>query len=390
MKAKLTLSLILLCCLAFSGCAAAIGINDALKPEAAAEDAVGKLAGGLQAGIAKTGAARLAVMDPLDPEGNLSQLSLFLSDQLSARLAQQPGVTQVMERRRLNEIILQQQLELSAQFDPATVVPLGHKAGVDALVMGRIWNLGQGVVLASFKVISVETGRIVGASQARIVDAQFAAMMQRPLKADLTVVLEPAAGGAALMLDSREEGAVGGRAIFRSANQGSRVLTITAPGYKTINRGLYLSGNTTLRIPLQRDKTQALPGEMADRAAPLTVRVWTDKKLYKVGDSLTVHFQANRDCYLYLYHQSAGGQANLIFPNRLGKLNQVRGGQVYTVPGPDHAFDLVVTPPPGKETIHALATTEPETAAGWEAVGVRGLAVRALKQRADATYTVAP
>ena len=390
MKTKLSLTLILMCCLAFSGCTAAVGINDALKPEAAAEDAVGKLADGLMAGITKAGAQRLAVMDPLDPEGNLSQLSLFISDQLSARLSQKPGVAQIMERRRLNEIILQQQLELSAQFDPATVVPLGHKAGVDALIMGRIWNLGSGVVLASFKVISVETGRIVGASQARIADANFAAMMQRPLKADLTVVLEPAADGAALMLDSREEGAVGGRAVFRGANQGSRILTITAPGYKTINRGLYLSGNTTLRIPLVRDKNQHLPVAASDRAAPLRVRVWTDKNVYRVGDSLKVHFQANRDCYLYLYHQAAGGRLSLIFPNRLGRMNMVDGGRTYTVPGPEHAFDLVVTPPPGVEKIMALATTEPEKAASWEAVGVRGLAVKALKQRADATYTVAP
>lgn len=388
MKAKLVLMLIL--CLALSGCAAAIGVDNTLKPDAAADSAIDRLADGLMAGINKAGAQRLAVMDPLDPEGNLSQLSLFISDQLSARLSQKTGVAQIMERRRLNEIILQQQLELSAHFDPATVVPLGHKAGVDALIMGRIWNLGGGVVLASFKVISVETGRIVGASQARIADAQFAAMMQRPLKADLTVVLEPAANGVALLLDSREEGSVGGRAVFRSANQGSRTLTITAPGYKTINRGLYLSGNTTLRVPLVRDKNQAPPRVAGDRAAPLRVRVWTDKQAYRVGDSLRVHFQANRDCYLYLYHQSADGKVGLIFPNRLGKMNMVDGGRTYTVPGPEHAFDLVVTPPPGVEKIRALATTEPDKAASWEAVGVRGLAVRALKQRADATYTVAP
>ncbi|MCP4717404.1 MAG: DUF4384 domain-containing protein, partial [Deltaproteobacteria bacterium] len=59
------------------------------------------------------------------------------------------------------------------------------------------------------------------------------------------------------------------------------------------------------------------PEDLAvQKAGELRIQAWTDKQFYRVGEKLTVSFKANRDCYLFLYHQGADGAHQLIFPNQ--------------------------------------------------------------------------
>lgn len=97
----------------------------------------------------------------------------------------------------------------------------------------------------------------------------------------------------------------------------------------------------------------------------LSIQVWTDKNTYHVGDKLIVHFKSNKDCYLYLYHQSADGETSLIFPNDLHSDNHIIAGRHYSIPDENYSFDFTVFPPLGLERIKVLATTSLEQDKKW-------------------------
>ncbi|MBI4553592.1 MAG: DUF4384 domain-containing protein [Candidatus Latescibacteria bacterium] len=105
-----------------------------------------------------------------------------------------------------------------------------------------------------------------------------------------------------------------------------------------------------------------IPDDLPPSAHGLPLVVWTDRGdggLYAEGERLTVYVRAGADCRLRLFYRQADGHTLQIFPNRLKGDDRVAAGQVYTIPGPDDAFDLVVRPPFGVEQLIALASTTP-------------------------------
>jgi hypothetical protein len=95
---------------------------------------------------------------------------------------------------------------------------------------------------------------------------------------------------------------------------------------------------------------------------PFKVNVWVDKgcgSTYRVGESLIVYFESSRDCYLTLFDFSPEGKVRQIFPNRYREDNFIRAHRVYAIPGERDSFEFRVTPPPGEETIKAVATVRP-------------------------------
>jgi len=95
---------------------------------------------------------------------------------------------------------------------------------------------------------------------------------------------------------------------------------------------------------------------------PFKINVWVDKgcgSTYRVGENLIVYFESSQDCYLTLFDFTPEGKVRQIFPNRYHKDNFIRAHKVYAVPGERDSFKFGVTPPPGEETIKAVATVSP-------------------------------
>jgi len=95
---------------------------------------------------------------------------------------------------------------------------------------------------------------------------------------------------------------------------------------------------------------------------PFKVNVWVNKgcgSTYRAGESLTIYFESSRDCYLTLFDFSPNGKVRQIFPNRYRRDNFIRAHKAYTIPGKRDSFEFRVTPPPGEETIKAVATVSP-------------------------------
>lgn len=95
--------------------------------------------------------------------------------------------------------------------------------------------------------------------------------------------------------------------------------------------------------------------------APLTVRVWTDKKTFHAGERITVFLHGNRDFYARVFDQMADGKVVQLLPNEFRQDNHFRGGRVYRIPDPSQGdkFELAVTEPYGQDQILVYAGETP-------------------------------
>ncbi|MGA1824413.1 MAG: DUF4384 domain-containing protein [bacterium] len=103
--------------------------------------------------------------------------------------------------------------------------------------------------------------------------------------------------------------------------------------------------------PPSRSITPRQPGFKID--------IWTDKKEYMIGDSLTIYVRSDMDCYVNILDIGTSGNPTLIFPNSLHKANFIKGGTTYSIPGDFFGFTIEVLGPTGVERIQAIATLEP-------------------------------
>ncbi len=96
-----------------------------------------------------------------------------------------------------------------------------------------------------------------------------------------------------------------------------------------------------------------------DPTAPLSVRVWTDKKEYRQGEKIKLYIKGNKPFYTRVIYKDAGGSPIQLLPNPYREDNYFNGGVVYEIPSGNDKFDLEVTPPFGEEDITVYASTSP-------------------------------
>ncbi|MHC4913154.1 MAG: DUF4384 domain-containing protein, partial [Planctomycetota bacterium] len=110
---------------------------------------------------------------------------------------------------------------------------------------------------------------------------------------------------------------------------------------------------------LRPNKPESFQAAIGEKAAPLTVKVWTGKKKYKHGDSITVYVQGNRGFYARIVNVNAGGEIIQLIPNDYRKLNFFEGGRIYRIPDKVDRFELKVSPPYGDDHIVVYASEVP-------------------------------
>jgi hypothetical protein len=124
-------------------------------------------------------------------------------------------------------------------------------------------------------------------------------------------------------------------------------------------------------------RLRASTHEISNLASPHTVKVWTwppppgpggsrdvaiapsGKRAgarYRVGDTLTVFFEASQDCYLTLLNIGTSGKLTILFPNALHRDNFIAANELHRIPGPEDGFEYQLQGPPGVEKLKAIAT----------------------------------
>ena len=89
--------------------------------------------------------------------------------------------------------------------------------------------------------------------------------------------------------------------------------------------------------------------------SPFSVKVWTDKTKLRIGDPVTFHFKAERDCFITIFDQGTSGALRVLFPNPYQKDNFILAGKIYSVPDPGAGYEIRVDGPPGIERVKAVA-----------------------------------
>lgn len=97
----------------------------------------------------------------------------------------------------------------------------------------------------------------------------------------------------------------------------------------------------------------------SDPSAPLSVRVWTDRKGYKKGERMRIYLKANKPFYGRVIYKQADGSLVQLLPNPFREQNYFNGGVVYELPSGDDRFDMEVSEPYGAENITVYASTAP-------------------------------
>lgn len=98
--------------------------------------------------------------------------------------------------------------------------------------------------------------------------------------------------------------------------------------------------------------------EFADNpAAPLKVKIWTDRQAYRQGEKIRIYLRGNKPFYArVLYRDVQGGTVQLL-PNPYRSNAYFNGGAIYEIPSGDDRFDLEVSPPFGEESIVVYGST---------------------------------
>ncbi|MBF0380757.1 MAG: DUF4384 domain-containing protein [Magnetococcales bacterium] len=95
--------------------------------------------------------------------------------------------------------------------------------------------------------------------------------------------------------------------------------------------------------------------------APLTVRVWTKKRVFTNGEKMLIYIEGNRDFYARVVDFLSDGNIVQLLPNTHRKDNFFKGGVIHQIPDSSKgdAFELEISPPFGKDRIVVYASTKP-------------------------------
>ncbi len=111
-------------------------------------------------------------------------------------------------------------------------------------------------------------------------------------------------------------------------------------------------------IPANMDSQNSFHQKLiGNPRAPLTVELWTDKDVYKLGDLMKFYFRANKPFYARAVYKDAEG--NLIEVTPSNRSRYYKGGVIYEIPGDDDHFTLQITPPLGEEKLILYSSTSP-------------------------------
>lgn len=88
-------------------------------------------------------------------------------------------------------------------------------------------------------------------------------------------------------------------------------------------------------------------------------QLWTDKSEFKIGDSISYHFESEKDCYVLVLNLTTSGDLIQVFPNKFNSSQFVQKNTKYLIPENPLDIRLEVTGPPGKDEILVLAGEVP-------------------------------
>lgn len=98
-------------------------------------------------------------------------------------------------------------------------------------------------------------------------------------------------------------------------------MAVLNSGWDKQDRNLYRISIKALVEPLYPEKGKGLVAKLSLSRTEL-----------REGEEVKIYFEANSDCYVYLFSVAADGSVTLLFPNSQNQENKVAAGKVYEFP----------------------------------------------------------
>ncbi len=121
------------------------------------------LAGKLNKSLVAQKFTNVAAVDFTDLQGQPTELGRFLSEQITVEMVLNEGVS-MLDRANIKSILAEHKLTEEGLVKPENAKKLGEFAGVDAILIGNVTALDDGIVLM-VKAISTASAKIVSAGR---------------------------------------------------------------------------------------------------------------------------------------------------------------------------------------------------------------------------------
>ncbi|OIP88152.1 MAG: hypothetical protein COS57_07705 [Syntrophobacterales bacterium CG03_land_8_20_14_0_80_58_14] len=112
-------------------------------------------------------------------------------------------------------------------------------------------------------------------------------------------------------------------------------------------------------VPRERKTGKRPDAALLDRADLLDVRIWTDRKEYEEGETVTLYMQGNRDFYGKVIQIDRKGAVLQLLPNNYRQLSSFEKEKLYRIPDEGDRYQLAVQPPLGTIRFIVHATRLP-------------------------------
>lgn len=94
--------------------------------------------------------------------------------------------------------------------------------------------------------------------------------------------------------------------------------------------------------------------------SPVTVNVWTSKKIYKQGENIVIHIRGDQDYYAQVFDFKPNGEKVRLLPYGARQLGFLfKAGKIYKIPDQKDDFELKAVPPYGKNQVVVYASVIP-------------------------------
>jgi TolB-like protein len=147
--------------------AAALGVALSCAGPALAGDPLKGVAKFFAGNVAGTDGKKVAVMTFYYPDGAVSSGSSVVPERLTTYLVNRKGI-QVIERSLLHKVLEEVEFQQIGAFDKGTAKRLGKFLGVDAIVIGTLFDVKDRRTEVNARLIEAETGVILAAKSAVI------------------------------------------------------------------------------------------------------------------------------------------------------------------------------------------------------------------------------
>lgn len=141
-----------------------LGLTSSAMAVGTLEDGMSELAQQIVKNSVAKGKKSIAISSFQHINGDQSELSNYLSDELVLKLFSVPNSNlEIIERGQLNKIFQEMQFSMSGVVDTKTIQKLGKLHGVGALVLGSITEMGESIRVNA-RLIDTETGKVFSAA----------------------------------------------------------------------------------------------------------------------------------------------------------------------------------------------------------------------------------